>query len=95
MIELSGLNNISCCNNNACYIQSKHLVLDNAITDLYKKDSYLCEFLINILIDGTTHPKKEKIFKPLPVIKNISTLTQLIELIANYKTSRASVCLVK
>ena len=81
MLELSGLNNISCCNNNACYIQSKHLVLDNAITDLYKKDSYLCEFLINILIDGTTHPKKEKIFKPLPVIKNISTLTQLIELI--------------
>ena len=76
-LGLKGLNKISCCNNEFCKISSKHIVMDNRITDMYKKDPFLCELLIDILIEGTTHPKEEKIFKPLPQIKNISNLKQL------------------
>jgi hypothetical protein len=76
-LGLKGLNKISCCNNEFCKISSKHIVIDNRITDMYKKDPFLCELLIDILIEGTTHPKEEKIFKPLPQIKNISNLKEL------------------
>jgi hypothetical protein len=80
---LKGLDKIVCCSSDNCITQSKHIVIDNRITDLYKKDPFLCEILIDILIDGTTHPKGEKIFKPLPNIKNIHNLTELILLIAS------------
>ena len=82
-LDLKGLNKISCCELKFCKISSKHIVMDNRITDMYKKDPFLCELLIQILITGTTHPKEEKIFKPFPQIKNISTLEQLKTLISN------------
>jgi hypothetical protein len=80
-LKLKGLGKISCCSLNKCKTKSKHIVMDNRITDLYKKDPYLCEILIDILIEGTTHPKEEKIFKPLPIIENISNLVELKKLI--------------
>jgi len=80
-LKLKGLNKIDCCISDICKIQSKHIVMDNRITDLYKKDPYLCEILIYILIEGTTHPKGEKIFKPFPIIKNIYNLVELQKLL--------------
>ena len=50
ILKLKGSNKINCCILDTCKIQSKHIVIDNRITDLYKKDPYLCEILINILI---------------------------------------------
>lgn len=82
-LNLRGLNKISICSNSECKIKSKHVVMDNAITDLYAKDPYLCEILIDILVEGTTHPKEEKIFKPLPIISGINNLSELKNLINN------------
>lgn len=86
-LGLRGLNKISCCNNELCKISSKHIVMDNRITDMYKKDPFLCELLIEILIEGTTHPKEEKIFKPIPQIRKITNLTELKKLIEKEKTN--------
>lgn len=86
-LELKGLDKINCCLSKKCKIKSKHVVMNNKITDLYKKDPYLCEILIDILIVGTTHPKEEKIFKPLPLIKNISNLAELKKLIESEITN--------
>lgn len=80
-LKLKGLNKISCCDNESCKISSKHIVTDNRITDMYKKDPFLCELLIDILIEGTTHPKEKKIFKPLPIINHISNIHELKNLI--------------
>lgn len=82
-LELKGLGKISHCKNKLCLIQSRHVVMDNKITDAYKKDPFLCEILIEILIEGTTHPKGEKIFNPLPVILNITNLNELKKLLIN------------
>ena len=62
-------------------IKSKHLVLDNRITELYQKDPTVCEFLICALVVGTSHPKGEKIFSPFPILSNISDLSELVRLI--------------
>lgn len=80
-LYIIGLNKILCCDRDTCKLESKHIVMDNRISELYKKDPYLCEFLINILISGTKHPKEEKIFKPLPIIKNIKNLSEFKNLI--------------
>lgn len=84
-LKLKGMEKISHCGTEFCSIQSKHLVMDNRITDQYKKDPYLCEILIDILIQGTTHPKEEKIFKPLPKIMNVSNLTELKKILEKEK----------
>jgi hypothetical protein len=84
-LKLNGLEKITHCESEFCCIKSKHLVMDNRITDLYNKDPYLCEILIDILIQGTTHPKEEKIFKPLPKISNVSNLKDLIKLLEKEK----------
>ena len=75
-LKTKGLDKINICTNPSCFIKSKTIVLDNRITDLYKKDPVVCELLIRILIEGSAHPKKEKIFKPLPIINNILYLDQ-------------------
>lgn len=36
-LSLKGLNKISHCNNELCKISSKHIVIDNKITDMYKR----------------------------------------------------------
>lgn len=80
---IRSFNKISCCDNLDCKIKLKHIVIDNNITEFYQKDPVLCGFLINILIVGTTHPKGEKIFKPIPVINGIGDLEQLKNLLKN------------
>ena len=80
-LKLKGLDKIACCSSSTCSTTSRHIVMDNRITDMYKKDPYLCEILIDLLIKGSAHPKGEKIFKPLPVIKKINNLVQLNELL--------------
>jgi len=84
-LKLKGMNKISHCDTEFCSIQSKHLVMDNRITDQYKKDPYLCEILIDILVQGTRHPKEEKIFKPLPKMKKVSNLTELKKILEKEK----------
>lgn len=86
-LKLKGIDKISCCEKEFCSIKSKHLVMNNMITDQYKKDPYLCSILIDILIEGTTHPKEEKIFKPLPKMVNVSNLAELKTIIKNEKTN--------
>lgn len=85
--KLKGMEKISHCGTEFCSVQSKHLVMDNRITDQYKKDPYLCEILIDILIQGTTHPKEEKIFKPLPKMKNVLNLTELKKILEKEKSN--------
>lgn len=76
-LGFKGLNIISCCLAKHCTILSKHIVLDNRVTNMYNKDKYLCELLIHMLIEGTLHPKGEKIYSPIPIIKNITNLENL------------------
>lgn len=80
-LEVVGLDKISFLPDNILSIKSKHLVMDNRITDLYRKDPIVCEFLINILIVGSTHPKQEKIFNPLPQIMNINNIIEFKEVL--------------
>jgi hypothetical protein len=86
-LKLKGMEKISHCGTEFCSIQSKHLVMDNRITNQYKKDPYLCEILIDILIQGTTHPKEDKIFKPLPKIRKVSNLTELKKILEKEKSN--------
>ena len=86
-LKLKGMEKISHCGTELCSTKSKHLVMDNRITEQYKKDPYLCEILIDILIQGTTHPKEEKIFKPIPKMINVSNLIELKKIIEKEKTN--------
>lgn len=85
-LNIKGLNKISCCNNNDCLIQSKHLVMDNRLTEMLKKDPYLFEILIDIMIEGINHPKEE-MFKPIPKIKNVSNISDLKNIIEKEKNN--------
>ncbi len=78
-LEYKGFDKINCCKKKTCLIEFKHVPVDNKITDLYKKDPFLCELLINILIYGTRHPKKDKIFKLLPIVDNFDNLIKLVK----------------
>ena len=71
------LGKIQCCKKEKCIRESKIKVLDNIITSTYNKDPELTEFLIQVLIVGTSHPKQEKIFKPLPVLPGINSFVEL------------------
>lgn len=86
-LKLLGMGSITSCDNVECVIQSNHLVTDNRITDLYKKDPYLCELLITILIQGSKHPKGEKVFKPLPKINNVKKIQDFIQLLDGEKNN--------
>jgi ubiquitin-protein ligase len=77
MLRTKGLDKINFIDNQQNQIKAKHLVLDNRITDLYQKDPVVCEFLIQTLIAGTTHPKGDKIFSPMPVLSGITNLSGL------------------
>lgn len=76
-LKLKSLGKIQCCDDSKCLLESKIKVLDNRITDNYNKDPELTEFLIQVLILGTIHPKQEKIFKPLPSLPGITSLEKL------------------
>lgn len=80
-LKLKGLNKITHCASEHCTLQSKHLVMDNRITEMYHKDPYLCEILIDLLIQGSSHPKGNKIFKPLPKMKDVSNLNDLVSVL--------------
>lgn len=75
------IENIIICNSINCIEESKELIINNAVTNLKKKDSILLEFLTMNLLNGIEHPKKDKIFKPLPIIKGISTFDEISNLI--------------
>jgi ubiquitin-protein ligase len=76
-LKIKGLGKIQCCEEQNCITNSKIKVLDNRITESYFKDPELTEFLIQVLITGTIHPKQEKIFKPLPILPEINNLVAL------------------
>jgi hypothetical protein len=77
LLNVNKFEKIQCCNKQNCIIESKIKVLDNRITDIYNKDPNLTEFLIQILISGTVHPKQEKIFKPIPILPKINSFIEL------------------
>ena len=76
-----GIGKIQTCDRENCVLEAKQLVMDNYITDLYKKDPVVCEFLIKIFVTGASHPKEDKIFKPVPVFKNVSSFSQFKQLL--------------
>ncbi len=80
-LKIKGFNKINCCDNSNCIKTSYQTVIDNKVTDAYKQDPHVFLFLLNILIAGTTHPKGDKIYKPLPMINDINDLNGVIELI--------------
>lgn len=78
-LNIKGMGKIQCCDKQLCLTKSKIKVLDYRITEIFHKDPDLTELLINVLISGTSHPKQEKIFKPLPVLPDINNLSELKE----------------
>lgn len=82
-LEILGLGKIQTCKKDECIIKSKIHVLNNNITDNYKKDPVVTEFLIQILIEGTKHPKQEKIFRPLPILPQVDNLGEFKNILNN------------
>lgn len=76
LLNIKNIDIIQICSNQSCINKSKSMVISNIVTDYYKKDPIVCDFLINILIAGVSHPKKEKIFKPLPILNNINNFDE-------------------
>ena len=77
VVIAKGLGKIQCCEKTNCIGESKVKVIDNRIIDTFTKDPNVTEFLIQVLISGTTHPKQEKIFNPLPILPGINNLSEL------------------
>jgi hypothetical protein len=106
ILNIKGLEKVQCCNKSQCICESKIKVLDNRVVDMYLKDPNVTEFLILVLITGTSHPKQEKIFKPLPKLPQINNLEKLITIlneenkkgnldIINIKNSKSDIELYK
>ena len=81
ILNIIGFRKIQCCKNKDCISLGKIKVLDNIITNAFNKDPNLTEFLITILVVGSSHPKEEKIFKPLPDLPKINNLTEFKKLL--------------
>lgn len=94
-LEAKGINIITCCTNLKCVKTSYQTVFDNKVTDAYKKDSLVFLFLLNILISGTTHPKGDIAYKPLPIIPNINNLVDLKKMINEEKDFLVENAIVK
>lgn len=84
-LEVKGLNILSCCKNSNCICASYQTVLDNKVTTCYKSDPIVFIFLLNILITGTTHPKGDLAYKPLPNIIGINNVEDMKNLLENEK----------
>lgn len=84
-LKIKGIEKLSCCENSNCLIMSYQMVLDNKVITFYKQDPTVFFFLLNIMINGTSHPKGEMAFKPLPLIKNISNINEFKKILENEK----------
>jgi hypothetical protein len=82
-LNIKGMGIINCCDNIECKREYFNLVTDNRVVTTYNKDPKVFEFLLNILIQGISHPKGELAFKPLPLVPNISNLAVLKEVLTN------------
>lgn len=80
-VNIRGMDKIQCCDNEICNTKSKICVMDSRIIDNYNKDPFMVELMIIILINGVYHPKKELIFSPIPILPNIRTFDQFINLL--------------
>lgn len=80
-LQVKGIKKIKTCSNTLCKITEKNLITDNKITDLNKKDPIVCEFLIQTMIIGSTHPKQDKIFKPVPILLGVNNFIQFKQLL--------------
>ena len=84
-LKVKGLNTLSCCENANCICASYQIVLDNKVLTSYKSDPNVFIFLLNILISGTTHPKGDLAYKPLPNIIGINNMGDMKKLLDNEK----------
>jgi ubiquitin-protein ligase len=84
-LKTKGIEKISCCKNSDCVIMSYQMVLDNCVIEFYKQDPIVFFFLLNILINGSSHPKGELAFKPLPLIKNVNNLIKFKKILGDEK----------
>lgn len=83
-LNVKGTGLISFCEINMdCKKKFYHLVTDSRVTEMYNTDSKVFEFLLNITINGISHPKGEQAYKPLPIIYNINDLDELKNFISN------------
>jgi len=81
-LKIKGIQSISCCANIDCIEKSYQTVIDDKVTNSFKRDSQVFLFLLDILITGTLHLKGELAYKPIPCItgiKNLSDLKKLLE----------------
>ncbi len=78
-LEVKGIKKIQSCSNSECKVHYKNVVSDDKITALNLKDPIVCEFLINIMIFGSSHQKKDLIFKPIPIIYPLTEQTCTFE----------------
>lgn len=84
-LKVKGLNTISCCDNPNCICMSYQTVLDDKVINKYQSDSIVFLFLLNILISGSTHPKGELAYKPLPNISGINNINDIKNLLESEK----------
>lgn len=80
-LNVRGMGKIQCCDNEICNIKSKICVMDSRIIDNYNKDPFMTELMVIVLLNGVYHPKKDSIFKPMPILPDITDLGQLIKLL--------------
>jgi len=84
-LKIKGIQIISCCDNLECIKLSYQTVMDNKVTNTYKRDSQVFLFLLDILITGIFHPKGILAYKPFPYINEINNLVDLKNLIEKEK----------
>lgn len=65
---------INTCDNPECEKKFYHLVTDNIVLDNFNKDPRVCIFLIQLLIHGSSHPKGNLAFNPLPKIIGVKNI---------------------
>ena len=76
ILNAKSLGKIQCCKKTKCICDSKIKIIDNRIIDTFNKDPIVSEFLIQVLISGSSHPKQDKIFKPLPILPGINNFSE-------------------
>lgn len=90
--NIVGMKVISCCDKQQCQEKYYCNVTNNCVTEMYNTDTIVLKFLIMILISGSTHPKANESFKPIPCINNVKSLTDFKNIIPddlkNYKLDR-------
>ena len=81
-LDVTGLDTILHCQNIICQKEFYHNVTDNRVITKYNEDPKLFIFLVNILINGSEHPKGDLGYNPMPYISNVSSIAELKSLIS-------------